>query len=319
MPPSSSQNIPGILCCGNLVRDIAVGPVTEPGWGRSTWVDFIEEGIGGNGANTACALARLGIPARLIGLVGTDNAGDFVLAALESAGVDTRFVARSNLPTSSTVALVKPNGDRALLHRPGASRDAFKDRIELSEELTAGCSWFHLGNMFALPALRPRAAELIARARAQGLSISIDTGWDPRGEWMTVLAPCLDGADLLFVNEDEARELTGLANPTEAARALERHGVRTVVLKLGAAGCLVHSAGKSTASPGFRVNVVDTTGAGDTFAGGYLAALQRGFDHSEAARFANAVGALSVQKFGGTTNLLGFDETLAWIGHHATI
>ena len=310
--PSSS----GVLCCGNLVRDIAVGPVTDPGWGRSTWVDFIEEGIGGNGANTAYTLAKLGTPARLIGTIGADDAGDRVLATLQSAGVDTRFVERSSLPTPSTVALVSPTGDRALLHRPGASGDVFKHNIVISAELTSGCSWFHLGNVFALPALRSRAAELMEQLRGSGLRISIDTGWDARGEWMRVLGPCLDGADLLFVNADEARELTGRTDPVEAARGLRQHGARTVVVKLGPAGSLVYSGGNATALPAFRVNVVDTTGAGDCFVGGFLAALQRGFDEIEAARFANAVGALSVQKLGGTAGLLGFDETLGWMANN---
>lgn len=305
-----------VLCCGNLVHDIAVSPVAQVIWGRSTWVDSIEDGFGGNGANTSFALARLGTPVRLIGVIGGDEAGSRVLASLQSAGVDTAFVERSTLPTPTTVALVKPDGARALLHRLGASRDAFQNGIAWTAELTRGCSWFHLANVFALPQLRSRAGELAASARERGLAVSIDTGWDPRGEWMKVLGPCLTQAELLFVNEDEARELTGIADPERSAREFVRLGVRNVVVKLGAAGCLVCSAGESIPSPGFQVSVVDTTGAGDCFAGGFLAALQRGFSYPEAARFANAVGALSVQRFGGTPGLLSFDDTLAWMGQN---
>ena len=308
-----SPNIPGVLCCGNLVHDIAVGPVTEPGWGRSTWVDFIEEGIGGNGANTAYTIAKLGVPVRLIGPLGSDEAGDRVLATLHSVGVDTSFIARSGLPTPTTVALVSPTGARALLHRLGASREAFQDPIEFTNNLVDGCTWFHLGNVFALPLLRPRAAHLVKSAHERGLAVSLDTGWDPRGEWIDMLGPCLAHVDLMFVNEDEARELTGTSDPAQAAADLMRRGVRTVVTKLGAAGCIVFSAKESAALPGFEVPVVDTTGAGDCFAGAFLAALQRGFSDRNAARFANAVGALSVQRFGGTTGLLNFDDTLAWM------
>jgi len=305
--------ISGVLCCGNLVRDIAVSPVSQILWGRSTWVDSIEEGFGGNGARTSHALARLGTPVRLAGMVGADDAGDRVLAILQSAGVDTAYVRRCSLPTPTTVALVNPDGARALLHRLGASSEAFKDPIEWTSELTRGCSWFHLANPFALPRLRPRAGELVAGARQAGLSVSIDTGWDTRGEWMEVLGPCLPHADLLFVNEDEARALTGLRDPMQSARAFQRHGVRNVVVKLGAAGCLVCCGEDSLTSPAFRVQVADTTGAGDCFAGGFLAALQQGFSYGEAARFANAVGALSVQSLGGAAGLLNFGDTLAWI------
>jgi sugar/nucleoside kinase (ribokinase family) len=305
--------ISGVLCCGNLVHDIAVSPISQVVWGRSIWVDSIEDGFGGNGANTSYTLAKLGTPVRLAGMVGSDDAGNRVVAILQAVGVDTSCVERCNLPTPATVALVNPDGARALLHRLGASKEAFKDPIEWTPELTRGCSWFHLANVFALPRLRPRAKEIVAQARENGLSVSIDTGWDARGEWMDVLGPCLPYTDLLFVNEDEARELTGSADPLDAARAFERQGARNVVVKLGAAGCLVCSGEHAVSSPGFRVKVVDTTGAGDCFAGGFLAALQHGFSYVEAAHFANAVGALSVQRFGGTPGLLNFEDTLTWI------
>ena len=311
-----APNISGVVCCGNIVRDIAVGPVTEPRWDRSTWVDFISEGIGGNGANTAYTLAKLGIPVRLIGSLGADDAGNIVLATLQSTGVDTSFVERSNLPTPTTIALVNSNGARALLHRLGASREAFKNPIEFTNDLIAGCTWFHLGNVFALPLLRPRAADLVERARASGLAVSIDTGWDTQGEWMRILEPCLQHTDLLFVNEDEARELTGINDPSEAAAALLRQGVQTVVVKLGAAGCVIHSNTTTITSPAFPVEAIDTTGAGDCFAGGFLAALQRGFSYEQAARFANAIGALNVQKLGCIAGLLDFDATIAWIRAH---
>lgn len=285
----------------------------ETCWGRTVWVDAIEESFGGNGANTAYTLARLGTPARLLAMAGADEAGDRVLGRLQLAGVDTAHVLRSALPTPATVVLVNGAGARALLHRPGASREAFEGGIELTGVLTHGCGWFHLANVFALPALRPHAGKLLARARQSGLSVSIDTGWDARGEWMDVLGPCLPYADLLFVNEDEARELTGERHPMKAARCLREAGAASVVVKLGAAGCLVCSGDDSFESPAFRVTPVDTTGAGDCFVGAFQAALTRGMPHADAARFANAVGALSVQQLGGTTGLLSFDETIAWM------
>src|SRR5260370_35057627 len=81
--------MPGGLCCGNLVRDILVRPVAEPFWGRTVWVDTIEEGFGGNGANTSYTLARLGTPVRLLGMLGADEAGDRIAGTLQSAGVGT--------------------------------------------------------------------------------------------------------------------------------------------------------------------------------------------------------------------------------------
>lgn len=306
--------VSGVLCCGNLVRDILVGPIADTTWGRTIWVDSIEEGFGGNGANTSYALAKLGTPVRLLGMLGSDEAGSRVLASLQNAGVDTTQVQRSGaLPTPTTVVLVNPNGARALLHQTGASREAFKHPFKINGDLVAGCTWFHLANVYALPALRSHAGTMLESARQAGLRVSVDTGWDARGEWLEILRPCLPVTDLLFVNEDEARELTGLSHPIQAARALQEHGVPNVVVKLGAAGCVVFTGEESIASPAFQVPVVDTTGAGDCFVAGFLAALQRGLSYADAAHLANAVGALAVQKLGATTGLLSFDETLSWV------
>ncbi len=130
---------------------------------------------------------------------------------------------------------------------------------------------------------------------------------------MKVLGPSLPWTDLLFVNEDEARMLTGFREIDAAGRALLSAGAKTVCVKLGPRGCEVFSESASFASPGFRVDAVDSTGAGDCFSGGYLAALQRNLTHEEAARIGNAAGALSVQQLGATAGVLGWEETLAWM------
>lgn len=300
------------MCCGNAVLDILVRPVNEPGWGKSTWVETIEQQLGGNGANTSYTLSLLGVPSRLLSVTGTDAFGDRVLEILQSSGVDTSRIERLHEPSPTTVVLVHSDGRRALLHRPGASRHAFHAPVELDPEVVRGCTRFHLANVFALPKLQPHAAGLLRQARDFGLSTSIDTGWDAQGRWMGILADCLPHTDLLFVNEDEAKELTSSADPKCAASILQNHGARDVVVKMGAAGSWV--AGSDTFHvPAYSVPVVDTTGAGDCFAGGFLAALQRGFSYERAARFATAVAGLSVQALGGITGLRTFEQTLAWM------
>ena len=302
-----------VLCCGNLVLDILVRPVTELGWGKTTWVECIDQSIGGNGASTSYALAKLGHPARLIGSVGADEFGDRILDQLGSAGVDVHHVARTDLPTPLTIGLVHPNGDRALLHQPGASLQAFSDGIDLTGDLVAGCDRFHLANIFALPRLQPFAAELLRCASRQGLTTSLDTGWDNRGHWMETLSPCLPHVALLFVNEEEARQFTGCSEPERAARIFREHGANKVVVKTGDRGCVVFAGSAVFQEPAFPVPVADTTGAGDCFAAGFLAAAQRGYADREAARFANAVAALSVQHAGSVAGLLSFDETVRWM------
>jgi sugar/nucleoside kinase (ribokinase family) len=195
--------------------------------------------------------------------------------------------------------------------------------------------------------MRRHAAECLRRAIAAGLTTSMDTGWDARGEWMRVLEPCLPGTGLLFVNEDEARMLTGASDFPAAARQLLAAGASTVVVKLAARGCAVFRGPRRAESahdpkhprpgvpdsltgsrqipeeesrfevPGFDVPVVDTTGAGDCLVAGFLAALHHGAGLREAARFANAVAALSVTGLGAAQGLLGYAETLDWMASAA--
>jgi sugar/nucleoside kinase (ribokinase family) len=309
----SSKKLTGVLCTGNIVFDMLVHPVDQLAWGATTWVETIGTSMGGNGANTCYALARLGVPARLVSVVGDDNYGDEMMAGLRSVGVDTRAVTRAWGASATTIALVKSDGNRLFLHKPGVCLHALAEPVEFSPLLVDGISCYHLANPFALPAFRQHAAETLRRARAAGLMTSVDAAWDSQGRWLQDLGPCLPYVDLLFVNEEESRMLTGVADPVEAAQSLNKAGARTVVVKLGARGCMVLSDGQRLDVPGFEVDVVDTTGAGDCFAGGFLAAVQRGLPPKEAARAGNAAGALSVRRVGSVGGLLDWEETQDWM------
>jgi sugar/nucleoside kinase (ribokinase family) len=303
----------GVLCCGNLVVDILVRPVDRFPWGTTTLVDSIEQHLGGNGASTSYTLGKLGTPVRLLGTVGKDGFGDLAVSKLSGAGVDTAWIARSDAPTATTVVMVNSSGDRMFLHRLGASGEAFAEPVRFTSDVTRGMSHFHLASVFGLPKLRPYTADLLRRAREAGLATSVDTQWDTLDRWMADLAPCLQHTDLLFMNEDEARMLTGTSEPARAAEVMLAHGARTVVLKLSARGCAVFGDGVAIECPAFDVPVVDTTGAGDCFAGAFLAALLRNRSYTEAARFANAVSALAIQQLGAVEGVRSFDETEAWM------
>jgi sugar/nucleoside kinase (ribokinase family) len=294
----------GILCAGNIVHDILVRPADRLDFDQTVWVDDLRTSLGGNGANTAYALARLGVPVRLASIAGRDRRGDEALAILREAGVDTSGVARSDLPTSATVVLVRRDGARAFFHRPGCAEEEFP--IDFPD----GFSHFHLGNIFALQYFRRRAAGIMQAARHAGMTTSLDAGWDALGEWAPVIDPALPLTDVLFVNCDEAARLSGCADGS--AYFLGR-GVGLVVTKLGERGCAVRSREESLEVPGFAVEAVDSTGAGDCFAAGFLAALQRGLSVPDAARFANAVGALSVRHLGAIAGVRSFDETAEWM------
>jgi len=304
----SHNTMVSVCVCGNVVFDILVRPVEQLKWAATTLVESVSQQLGGNAGSTSYTLGKLGIPTFVVTLAGRDPEAAAVIARLESAGVDTSRLMRTDAPTSVAVCLVNRAGERALLYQLGASAEEFPSfPID-------GARHFHLAAVFRMKHLRKVAPEVLRRARDLGMTTSVDTQWDTEGEWMKVLAPSLPSTDLLFVNEDEARMLTGHSDPEAAARTLREAGAKTVCVKLGPKGCAVFGEGMDFASPGFRVDAVDSTGAGDCFSAGYIAALQRDLPHQQAARVANAVGALSVQQLGATAGVLSWDETLAWIG-----
>lgn len=311
--------IQGVLCCGNISFDIPVWPVEKFEWGTTHWVREIGANVGGNGGNTAFALGKLGARVLLAGVAGSDAHGQQVLASLERAGVDLSLVQTSSLPTNSSICIVHPSGERLFLHQVGASACLTAELVDFERSVAAGCSHFHLANLFALPNIRTSAGALLARARSVGMTTSLDTGWDAAGQWMHDVGPCLPHTDLFFVNETESRMLTGKGDPHEAAASLRRYGASDVLIKLGRDGSMLFTADANLRVESFPVDVVDTTGAGDCFAGGLLAALHRGLPMTIALRFASAVGALSVQSLGSVTGLQSFDETLAWISARHTL
>lgn len=303
----------GVLCSGAIIYDTLVRAYDDSPWGTTSFVDTIEPHPGGNGANTSLALAALGVPVRLLGAVGRDEPGRFVLDALRRAGVDTGAIALTAAPTAATIALVNSAGSRKFLHRLGASADAFAGGIEFTPDLLEGMSHYHLASLFILPQLRRQAYATLERARAAGLTTSFDTNWDPAGRWMEDVGPCLQHLDFVFLNEDEARMTTGADTPAGAAASLLANGARTAVIKLGPRGCAIFTSEREFHCPAFPVEVKDTTGAGDTFVAGFLAARLEGADLPEAGRFANAAGALNVQQIGGSARIPSYAGIQEWM------
>ncbi len=280
-----------VIVCGNLVLDILAHPVGDVRWAATSLVDGISQQLGGNAGTTAYTLGKLGIPVCIVTLVGHDER---LLETLTAAGVDVSMVQRVNAPTSTAISLVRPDGERALLYHLGAAAEEFQPF-----DFPPAATHFHVAAVYRMQHLRRIAPYLLKRARAAGLITSLDTQWDTEGEWMKVLAPSLPHTDYTLMNEDEARMLTGQSEPGRATEILRDHGARHVIIKRGARGCWING----TALPGQTVKVIDTTGAGDCFNGGFLAGLHRGLPILEAASMGNAMGALSVQALGATAGL----------------
>lgn len=304
-----------IFCVGNAVADTLARPVETLGDpGASQPLDVLTLGLGGNSVNTAVALARLGSKVRIAAAVGNDRLGRMIREVLREKGVDdSNLVTVEGFNTSASVVLIQVNGERRLLHYRGASAAFAESHIDW--RLAEGARIFHCASAFALPAFDGAPFErAIVRAKRLGCLTSINICWDTKNRWLPLLHPALEHTDFIFPNVDEGYKLTGEREPDAIARCLRLHGVKTVVVKLGAAGCYVQGPAGSFTSPGFKVNPVDTTGAGDCFAAAFLAEISRGAALEEAARFANAAGALSTLGMGGADSAPTRQQVVEFMG-----
>jgi len=289
-----------VFCAGNAVMDVLARPVDGlPAPGASQRLEEVALGPGGNGLSTAVALARLGVRVALAAPVGDDRLGEILRWSVRFAGVDdSNVITVKEARTSVSLVLVESSGERRLLHFRGAN--AHFSACHLNWELVKGARIFHYASAFALPAFDGAPLELaLNRARDLGCLTSVNICWDTQGHWLPLLQPALAHTDFIFPNREEGQQLTGGSEPAAIARHLRRLGAKTVIVKLGAAGCFVESPRGAFTSPGLDVQPGDTTGTGDCFAAGFLAAICRGSSLVEAARFANAAGALATLGMGG--------------------
>jgi sugar/nucleoside kinase (ribokinase family) len=303
-----------VVCLGILVADAIARPVGElPDRGSLGLVDEISLHGGGCALNTASALVRLGLSAGVVGKVGDDALGAFLLALLDGRGVDRSGVLTDpTVATSATVVLVDPSGERTFLHLPGASGGLRAE--ELDRRYLYSGRGLHLAGALVMEALDGEpGARLLAEARSQGVMTSLDTVWDATGRWDRVL-PVLPHVDLFAPSLPEGRAITGEEEPAAVASWLRKRGVGAVVLKSGASGCYASGDGFEGAVPGVSVAAVDGTGAGDAFVAGLLYGRLAGWQLERSARFANAVGALATTAMGAFEGVRGVEETLALAG-----
>ncbi|MCU0538353.1 MAG: adenosine kinase [Desulfobacterales bacterium] len=230
---------------------------------------------GGSACNTVVGVSRLGGRARFIGKRGNGAMGDYFEKALRAHNVEPRLF-RSNTPTGRVLSIITPDAQRSMFTFLGAAAETRAE--EIAEELFHGASIVHVeGYLLFNPELLRRALRL---ARAAGARVSLDlASFNVVQEARELLGEMVaEYVDILLANEDEARAYSGETEPLAALAALGR-GVEIAVLKTGERGSLIKSDGRVIAVPaaGGEGPVVDTTGAGDLWASGFLYGLVSGY------------------------------------------
>jgi hypothetical protein len=302
---------------GLIVADLIAEPMDlrrPPAPGGLSPLNSLSLVTGGNVCNTGIAMAKLGMKVAAAGLVGDDVLGKAVVEKLVSEGLDTSAVfTRTEKQTSATVVAVEPGGERCFFHTPGVTplldADAFRRCFAMFKQ----CQWVQVGYFGLLPTLTPDLAKVLAelKSAAPQTRIALDTVNPPAAA--ELLWPILPHVDLFAPSRTEAAALTGESDPAKMAAIFRKHmpAGAMVAIKLDAEGCYVDGGREGQRVPAYKVNVVDTTGAGDTWFGGMLTGLIRGVPIEQAAKLANCAAADCCTAFGASAGVKSFDETLA--------
>jgi sugar/nucleoside kinase (ribokinase family) len=307
-----------VLCVGQLAADILVRPVDRVDYGVDTKrVEGIDIKNGGDCLNVALGLAKLGSSVGFAGLVGEDQLGAYLRRVIEDAGIDARGLASTGeARTCSCLVLINSLGERTFFYYGGAN-DLFTGAT-VAPSLLEEAAIVHVGGTYLLPRFDGQgAAGLFAAARARGKLTSMDVTWDTTGRWLSVIEPCLPHLSFFMPSIREAERIAGTNDPPKIADFLQSKGVHTVVVKLGEQGCYVKPSGAAGfLVPAFPTEVVDTTGAGDSFVAGFLTGILRKWELKRCAAFACAVAALNIRKVGATAGIPTFDEARDFMEHN---
>jgi sugar/nucleoside kinase (ribokinase family) len=304
-----------ILVAGEINPDLVLSGDVIPEFGQvEKLVDSATLTIGSSSAIFACGAARLGLKVAIVGVCGDDFFGRFMLEELTRRDVDVSgVIVDPDHPTGLSVILTRPAGDipgdRAILTHLGTM-----DRLQagqVTDELLRKARHLHVASYFLQTALRPGYPQLLQRAHALGLTASLDTNWDPTGKW-SGFEELLGQVDVFLPNQNEAMAISGAPTAEAALQALSQK-CPVVAVKCGHAGALARRAGETACAPALPVQVVDTTGAGDSFDGGFLYGWLNGWGLEKALVLAAACGSLSTRAAGGTPAQATLEEAMRYV------
>jgi len=304
--------MPDILVVGSLNADLVVRTPRFPQPGETISGEDLQVIPGGKGANQAVAAARLGAQVSMLGRVGKDNFGDFLLNNLKSNNVDSQLVQRDDASTGTAIIVVDSNGQNSIVLSAGAN-----GKVSSVDVKNASFS-DHKLILLQLEIPTPTVTSAAQRAHENGLRVILNPA--PAKQLSDEL---ISLANFIIPNETELSLLTGMdvkdiPSAEQAAQILLSRGTKNVIVTLGGKGALIVTGTQVTRVNTFKVNVVDTTAAGDAFIGGFATALLQEKSLEESVKYGCACGALAATKFGAQPSLPTKEEVERLMSLRAT-
>ena len=316
MPPGPDQHEKfDIVVVGEINADLILRGDVLPEFNQvEKIVERADLVMGSSAVIFACGAARLGLKTAMIGKVGDDDFGRFMLNAMQRRGVDISCVCVDpTVGTGLSVILARSN-DRAILTYPGSIPELKFDEVNF--DLISRCRHLHLSAYFLLDNLRPQVKRLFEKAKKMGLTISLDTNYDPKESWDGGLHETLGLVDVFMPNEHEA---LAISNQPDLHQAMQWFAgkVDLVAVKQGEKGaCLQQGNGPTVFQAAAALDVIDTVGAGDSFDSGLIYGYLHSWPVHEMLKLGVACGSLSTQQAGGTAGQATLAQATVFIEEH---
>lgn len=283
-----------IAVIGSINMDYNSRVEKLPQRGETVLSHFFQMKGGGKGANQAIAASRLGADVHMVGAVGKDSAGEFLLRCLKDEGIDTSGIYQVAKPTGNALITIDDEGDNTIVAYSGANSCVDVEKINAHSHQLEKCK------LFIIQLEIPLETVCYAISFAHDRDIPVILNPAPAAELPMEIYPLIY---TITPNETEVRTLTGIEDIEKGARKLLDFGVKEVIVTLGDKGSFYTNGAESFYVDAFEADVVDTTAAGDSFNGAFAVARLEGQPTREALGFSNAVGSLTATKFGAYDSL----------------
>lgn len=298
-----------VVAVGDLNADLILAGDVTPVFGQvEKVIDDATLTMGGSTSIFACGAARLGLRVAFVGKVGRDPIGDFLLDVLVSRTIDIAGVRRDEHIKTGLTTILSRGVDRAMLTYLGTLGVLAYDDIDWS--IVERAQHLHLGSYYMLDALRPDAPRLFGEARRRGLTVSLDTNYDPTEHWNGGILAALANVDIFLPNETEARQIAHAPDWQHGLARLATQ-VPTVAVKRGGEGAVAQRGEQVVTTLPIPVSVVDATGAGDSFNAGFVYGHLAGWSLERTLAFAVACGSASTRVAGGIESQPTLAEAMA--------
>lgn len=313
-----------VVSLGIHILDVLGRPVTAIPPGQNlALLEEIRVTVAGTAAGTSVDMAKLGMQVTAMGALGQDEIGHMVVSTMQRYGIDTdSLVRKAGVQTSATMLPIRPNGERPALHVIGANGAFTLEDVNWAAIDKA--DFLHVGGTSLMEKFDGEpASHVVKYAKEHGLTTTWDFIGVPKPNLAEMIAHSLPYIDYFMPNIEEAQMISGLQDRRQMQQFFFDRGANTIIFKMGAFGSAiaVRADGEihEVRLPAFKVPVVDTTGCGDAYCGGFITGLAKGWTVRESARLGSACGSLVASGLGSDAGIIDFETTVAFMNTAATL